>query len=196
MKIAVLRLGRAGSKHIRAAAHALRYILVMMKKFIFIAIILSFGFQAYADYFDGLICEQNLPTSKHFSMEFGDPSLTLRYYKIDGAVARFGDVETDIVNYLFWNNKFYGKICAIIGNENINEILRYFTREIETLYANQPDNSIFIQPIKRKDGSWLFIEPTKVIIVHRYSVHLGQVEILCKDLWEKISGIHYREKSN
>lgn len=122
-------------------------------------------------------------------LEYIDRTLSLKWYKIDNATATFGDIESNVVNYLFWDDKFYGKVCAIIGKDNINEILRYFKKEVERIYADKPEGAVFKEPTKGKDGSYVYIEPDRIIIVRRFSVHLGQVEILCRELFEKRTGM-------
>ena len=122
-------------------------------------------------------------------LEHIDRTLAFKWYKIDGAKAKFGNVESEVVNYVFLQDKFYGKVCAIVGKDNINELLRYFSKELERIYEEQAEMEVFKQPVELRDRSYAFIKPDEVIIVKRFSVHLGEVQIICRDLFEKHIGL-------
>ena len=80
-------------------------------------------------------------------------------------------------------------VHLITGKDNINETLRYFKKEVEQIYNDDPGNEVFKYPVKRRDGSWVFVEPDKIIIIRRLSLNLGRVDILCRDLWEERTGL-------
>ncbi len=150
-----------------------------------------FGFVStvHGEYFEGIQCDQDISTVQGLELDHIGLTLAKEWYKKENETEVFGNVKSDIVNYLFLKKKFFGKVYAIIGKENINEILRYFTKEVEHIYANDEENRVFSKPIERRDGAWIFIEPEKIIIFKRYTVHLGQLEILCRSKYEEISGV-------
>jgi hypothetical protein len=160
-----------------------------MLRSILLVIMLFLPKLSYGDYFDGIKCSQDISTIKYLELEYIDRSMTMKWYKIDNTRAKFGNVESDIISYIFWDNKFYGKECSIIGKDAINMVLRFFKEQVEASYEDKPELQVFAHPIQRKDGSWVFLKADEVIIIRRFSVHLGQVQILCRKLWENITGL-------
>ncbi len=161
----------------------------MMKKILPIFLILLLPQVTQANYLNRFKCRQNISTIKNASLEFIQVESNMKWYKIGDSVAKFGEVESNIVSYMFLGGVFYGEDIGIIGNDNINKLLRYFRNKVETLYKDQNKFAVFTRQIERKDGSWVFIMPDEVIIIRRFSVHLGQVQVLCRDLWAEYAGV-------
>lgn len=63
--------------------------------------------------------------------------------------------------------------------------MRRLKKDLTGKYEEKINDNFFEHPIGGKDGSWVFVEPDQVIIYKRFSVHLGQIHILCRDMWEK-----------
>jgi hypothetical protein len=143
-----------------------------------------------------------MPELKYPDVLYVDETFTFYWYKSNNTHERIGCIDSEYTSYIFLNDRFFGKVYAITGNDNINKVLRFFTDELEALYKDDPKNSVLKNPLHRKDGSWLFVIPGKIVIIRRYSLHLARVEILCKELWEKRKGItdkmidNYKEKYN
>ena len=161
----------------------------MMKRILPILLILLLPQLTKADYLNRFKCHQNISTIENASLEFIQVESNMKWYKIGNSIAKFGEVESSIVSYMFLGGVFYGEEVGIIGNENINKLLRYFKKKVETVYKDQNEFLVFTRPIERKDGSWVFIMPDEVIIIRRFSVHLCQVQVLCRDLWAEYAGV-------
>ena len=150
--------------------------------------LLSFVFltNALCTDLDGINCGQTIDTLKDIEIEYIDPTFTYEWCVVPNPKGSFRDVEVAKESYLFLHKKFYGKILAITGNDDLNQILRRLRSDLTGKYENNTTAPIFANPINRKEGSWVFIEPDQVIIYKRYSVHLGEIEILCRKMWEEV----------
>ena len=126
------------------------------------------------DYFKGIVCEQDISTVKNLTPVYMNTLMTVTWYEKDDDHIAIGSVESERVNYLFWENKFYGKVIAIYGAENITEVLRFF----QTKYGH----SITID--KKRMTIWLTDD--HVFRVTRFSFHLGLVEVLCREMFFKL----------
>jgi hypothetical protein len=135
--------------------------------------------------FDGFNCGQAIDTINNVEIEYIDPTFTYKWCAVHNPKNRFRDIEVAEESYLFLKDKFYGKILAITGKDNLNALLRHLKKNLTGKYEENVNDNFFQHPIDFKDGSWVFIEPDQVIIYKRYSVHLGQIHILCRDMWEK-----------
>jgi len=164
------------------------YILEMKKIFLILISLLGSVLSSNADYFGDIICDQSIATIKDYELEYANPTFAVKWYKIGDTKQKFGTIESNIVNYLFLEGKFYGKVFGIIGKDNINGILRFFKEELKRVYEAENSSKIFVDPIRRRDGSWLYMKPNQVVIVSRFSLHLGQVQILCREAWENYTG--------
>jgi hypothetical protein len=147
--------------------------------------VLTFVPHAHGGYFDNFACGQPAPAAAGLQLEYTDIPRLLSWYRGANQRQDFGGVISDRVSYLFLNGQFYGKLCPIVGQDHINAVLRFFRQELERIHAEKPDAGAFRHPIERRDDSWVFVEPDVIVIVRRFSVHLGQVEILCRDLYER-----------
>lgn len=162
----------------------------MKRLFITILILLNVSSIVYGEDINGIKCGTNISELKHLEVEYITTTFETKWYKDKKNETKFGTVEPATSNYIFCRDEYYGKVYSIVGKDNINEVLRYFIKEIEHIYEKIPDKKIFAHPIKRKDGSFVFLEPEKAIIVRRFSLHLGQVSVLCRDLWEKFTDFY------
>ncbi len=138
---------------------------------IVLVLLLGTTFSAYSDdYFSGLACEQEISTVKELSPVYTNLTSYVLYEK-DGDHISIGDVESTLINYVFWEDKFYGKVIAICGAENFNEVLRYL--------QNTYGHPITIE--QQRITMWM--TPELVFRVKRFSYHQGQLDILCRDLF-------------
>lgn len=139
--------------------------------------------------FDGITCGRNLNTLKDVEIEYIDPTFTYKWCAVQNPKGSFRDVEVAKESYLFVNDKFYGKILSITEKDNLNTLLRRLKRDLTGKYEENVNDKFFQHPIDGQDGSWVFVEPDQVIIYKRYSVHLGHIQILCRNMWEKAMGL-------
>lgn len=136
---------------------------------------------------DGLKCGTNISELPQLEIEYIMYSYVL--YKDEHNSTTFGSVEPISASYFFSGDRFVVKVYSITGRDNINEVLRYFTKRLEQYNNQKPEKIITPIPMERKDGSWLFVEKERAIIIRRFSHNLGQVSILCRDMWEEYMGI-------
>lgn len=149
-------------------------------------LLLTTGAPAHGDYFDGFACGQALPAG--LQLEYTDIPRLLTWFTAPDPRQDLGGVISGHVSYLFWDGRFYGKVCPIVGQHQINAVLRFFRQELKRIYTGQPEAGAFRHPVERRDDAWVFIQPELIVIVRRFSVHLGQVEILCRDAYERRTG--------
>lgn len=150
------------------------------KLIIFCAIFFILSNVALADYFDDIKCHQHISTQPKLKLVYTNVSLFFYWYRCDNASIKFGDVKSDLVNYLFMSKWFFGKVVAIYGSEDINEVLRFLQKEHGG-------------PFRIKNRTYTWLTNDKVIFVKRFSLHLAQVEILCRELYAKYYGDSYEE---
>ena len=141
-------------------------------------------------------CGSNISEYPNLEIEYTDLSFSYKWCKTDDQTIKFGDVETLTSNLLFWNDQFFARVYSVVGNDNINRVLRYFKNELEKKWQEKPEAEFFKYPVQRKDKTWVFIEPDRVVRLVRYSVHLSQIEVLCKSMWEKTIEKQLQEKEN
>ncbi len=124
------------------------------------------------DYFKEFVCEQDISTSKDLTPVYMNTSMTITWYEKDGGdTIMIGDFRTELVDYIFWKGTFYGKTIAIAGAENINTVLRF----LQDSYG---------QPVSNfKKNVTLWRTDTYVFHLTRFSYHLSQMDILCKDMF-------------
>ena len=161
----------------------------MLKTIFAIVLILTFPQISNGEYLSRFQCRQNISTIKNAIPEYTQLEARMTWYKIDEPLVKFGSVESDIVSYKFWGDYFYGMEVGIVGKENINELLRYFKKEAERIYNNNADLEMFSKPIRNKGDEWLFLMPNEVIILKRFSVNLGQLEVVCRARYFKFIGV-------
>lgn len=111
------------------------------------------------------------------------------WYEVDGTKFKISEVESDVVAFKFWGSSFYGIEIGITGKDKINHVLRYLKAKAEKIYMNDPENSFFSNPITNSDHEYGFVFPSEVVILKRFSVNLGQVEVICRDQYFKFEGI-------
>lgn len=173
-------------------------VIFKMIKILFTIFILTFiPLNTKAEYLNRFQCRQNISTIENATLEYIKLGSSMTWYRLENSKMKFGDFESDIVSYMFWGDIFYGIEIGVIGNENISNLIRFFHHESVRIYKNEPDLEIFTYPAERKDGSWVYIFPDEVVIVRRFSVHLGQVQVLCRDLWAEHADVpELKKKSN
>ena len=108
----------------------------------------------------------------NLKLVYSNSVLETDWYEADSDSVSFGGVVSNKINYLFWHRQYYAKIVAIYGSDSINETLRYLRKK-------------YGHPFQSKNRIYGWIADDKIILSRRFSLHLGQVEIYCRDLYEK-----------
>ncbi len=145
-----------------------------LKKVMLISLFVFATNLIYADdYFEGLVCEQDISTAGYLTPVYANLTPFVLYGKDNDRIS-FGKIESNLVNYVFGNDKFYGKAIAICGAENFTEVLRFL--------QNNYGHPITIP--EQRTTMWMTED--HIFRVKRFSYHQGQVDVLCKNLFLKI----------
>ena len=148
----------------------------MYKVLIIFVIILSSTF-ANADYFRGIKCAQNVSEVEGLILDATKgTNFEKKEYRIKNDLIQIGEVKSNLISYLFWNDRFFGITIDIFKKEDYNKIIRYFNEK----------HGPVIRSDKNKSLIWL--TENAVIIVNRFSTHLSQVQVLCRDLYNEMHG--------
>ena len=145
----------------------------MIQKF-FMATLLLIVFPSFgvAD-LTSLKCEQKIDDFDNLELAYTNITLDIKWYQADSDPTIDGKVVSGNVNLLFWNKLYYGKVISLYGTDAINNVLRHLQKE----------NGNPIQRDRERVYQW--ITEDKIILIKRFSLHLGQVEAYCKELYEK-----------
>jgi len=89
-------------------------------------------------------------------------------------------------NYLFRSDQFVGKVFSLSGQRNLIELYRKLNNDLDTEIEKIEayDFSNFYKSTN-SDNSMSFVTPKEVILLRRYSVHLGLAILFCKDIWQQ-----------
>ena len=79
---------------------------------------------------------------------------------------------------LIWKDKFLGIAIDIYKKDDYNELIRYFEKKYRTTIRSD------------KNKKLIWITDNEVIIVNRFTTHLAQVQILCKELYDNMKGLN------
>ncbi len=142
-----------------------------MLKYLFVAMLILYPNIGFSDYFKGFQCSQAISEMAGLKLDMADSTFTKKEYRREGDNIKLGPVVSNYVSYLSLDDKFYGISVDIIGKENINAVWRW----LAGVYG----------PVIRSDRNRksIFYNDNIVIIATRFSTHLGQVRIFCKDMY-------------
>ncbi len=111
--------------------------------------------------------------------------LTNMWVRVPEPKGSYQNVPVAFENYWVRGGVYSGKILSIVGNDNLNEIFSLIQSQSEEKAEKEDSINFSEYPRKNFDDSWTIVQPNRVIIFKRLSVHLGLAAFICKDAWEE-----------
>lgn len=90
-------------------------------------------------------------------------------YEKENDRIKVGTIDSNLVRYVYIDKKFYGVKIPVVNAENINNAIRDF----------QANHGHYVRG--EKSGTGFIVGNDRVIVINRFSHHLAQVSIYCKD---------------
>ncbi len=158
----------------------------MKKTILSILVLLLTSSYSFCQTIDGFECGSNIENFKDPEIEYMDNILVHKWVKVEKPTGSFHGFPVAYENYLFKGDQFIGKMFSISGQENLIELYRKLNNdmdaEVEKIKAYEFSN--FYKSVNA-DNSMSFVTPTEVVLLRRYSVHLGLAILFCKDIWQQ-----------
>lgn len=126
---------------------------------------------AYASdsYIGDLKCRQNVNSIDGLILEYMNPTMSMQWHKIDDEDYEIFNVKFAHGNYVFRGPATFAKVATVQGKDKIHHLLRSFQKKYGSLERVKGEHSCIWETEER------------TILLRRFSVHLGQVEIYCRD---------------
>lgn len=135
---------------------------------------------------DGIECGSDIDTFKDPEIEYMDTIMVHKWVKVEKPIGSFHGFPVAYENYLFRSDQFVGKVFSLSGQRNLIELYRKLNNDLDTEIEKIEayDFSNFYKSTN-SDNSMSFVTPKEVILLRRYSVHLGLAILFCKDIWQQ-----------
>jgi hypothetical protein len=149
----------------------------MYKLLIIFMLILS-STSANADYFRGIKCSQNVSEVDGLILDATKgANFEKKEYRIKNDFIQIGEVKSNLISYLFWNDRFLGIAIDIFKKDDYNKIIRHFNQKYGPVIRSD------------KNKSLIWLTDDAIIIVNRFSTHLAQAQVLCRELYNEMHGL-------
>lgn len=131
-------------------------------------------------------CGQKLDglSNNELMIDHMDNTLTRLWVRVPEPKGSYQSVPVAYENYWTRGDVYSGKILSIVGNDNLNEIFSLIQSQSKEKAEKGDSINLSEYPRKNFDDSWTIVQPNRVIILKRFSVHMGLVAFICKEAWE------------
>ena len=135
---------------------------------------LSYSLGAEQEFQSQFACQEEMASIPELTSVSIAGAYTLYERKSD--YASFGPLESNLVTYVAWRNTYYGTIIPICGEDVFHAVMRSF--ENSALYGQPISNN--------KTRTIVWLSDPFVFRLTRFSYHLGQLEVLCRERFFEI----------